>query len=163
MGFIDRCPRPTLAVPHLLSGEAACIYHGYVLALGGVAQTRAYFEQRDGYLSDNPKIGPTLREKYWLPGNSITFTDYLTRLTGAPFSFDALVADASRTADDAVVDQRRRLARSAERPKFAGKVDLDLTLRMVHGAEIIATTETATFEEVAVKYAAWVRALEPSK
>jgi Zn-dependent oligopeptidase len=163
MGFIDRCPRPTLAVPHLLSGESACIYHGYVLALGGVAQTRAFFEQRDGYLTDNPKIGPTLREKYWLPGNSISFTDYLTRLTDAPFSFDALVADASRTADDAVADQRRRLARSAERApseKFTGKVDLGLTLRMVHGAEIIASTETASFEEVAVKYADWVRALD---
>jgi hypothetical protein len=160
--FLDRCPRPTLAVPHLLSGEAACIYHGYVLALGGVAQTRAFFEQRDGYLTDNPKIGPTLREKYWLPGNSITFTDYLARLTGAPFAFDALVKDVSRDADAAVADQRRRLDRAEGRPAFAGKVELDLTLRMVHGAEVIATTEKASFEEVASRYADWIRSLEPA-
>ncbi len=163
LNFIDRCPRPTLAVPHLLSGESACIYHGYVLALGGVAQTRAFFEQRDGYLTDNPKIGPTLREKYWLPGNSITFTDYLARLTGGAFSFDALVTEVSRTADEAVADQRRRLARSAERPKFEGAVDLDLTLRMVHGKDVIATTETARFEEVAATYTAWLRGLEPKR
>ncbi|MBI2388193.1 MAG: peptidase M3 [Deltaproteobacteria bacterium] len=163
LNFIDRCPRPTLAVPHLLAGESSCIYHGYVLALGGVAQTRAFFEQRDGYLTDNPNIGPTLREKYWRPGNSITFTDYLARLTGSPFSFDALVADVSRTADEAVVDQRERLARAAERPRPRGPVDLDLTLRMVHGAEVLATTETATFEEVAARYADWVRSLEPKK
>lgn len=161
--FLERCPRPTLAVPHLLSGEAACIYHGYVLALGGVAQTRAFFEARDGYLTDNPKIGPTLREKYWLPGNSITFTDYLARLTGAPFSFDALVKDVSRDADAAVEDQRRRLARAEGRPAFAGPVDLDLTLRMVHGKEVIASTEAATFEQVAARYADWIRSLEPAR
>ncbi len=159
LNFIDRCPRPTLAVPHLLAGEASCIYHGYVLALGGVAQTRAFFERRDGHLTDNPKIGPTLREAYWRPGNSITFTDYLARLTGAPFSFDALVADASRTADEAVALQRRRLARAAERAPLQGGVELDLTLRMVHGDRVIATTETASFEEVAATYAAWVRGL----
>ncbi len=163
LNFIDRCPRPTLAVPHLLAGEAACIYHGYLLALGGVAQTRHYFEQRDGFLTDNPDIGPTLRDKYWLPGNSITFTDYLARLTGSPFSFDALVADASRTADRAVADQRRRLERLEDRPRFEGKVDLDLTLRMVHGSEVIASTDDASFEDVADKYAQWIRSLEPRR
>jgi Zn-dependent oligopeptidase len=163
MTFLDRCPRPTLAVPHLLAGEAACIYHGYVLALGGVAQTRAFFEKRDGHLTDNPRIGPTLREKYWLPGNSITFTDYLARLTGTPFSFDALVADVSRTPEQAVADQRRRLARAEEIPKFEGKVDLELVLRMVHGREVVATTENASFEEVASRYANWIRSLEPSR
>ncbi len=161
LNFIDRCPRPTLAVPHLLAGESSCIYHGYVLALGGVAQTRAFFEHRDGYLTDNPNIGPTLREKYWRPGNSITFTDYLAQLTGSKFSFDALVTTVSRTADEAVADQRARLARDAERPRFAGRVDLDLTIRMVHGDKVLATTETASFEEVASQYAAWVRSLEP--
>lgn len=163
LNFIERCPRPTLAVPHLLAGESSCIYHGYVLALGGVAQTRAFFEQRDGYLTDNPNVGPTLRAKYWRPGNSITFTDYLARLTGSPFSFDALVAEVSRTADEAVADQRQRLSRAAERPRREGPVELELTLRMVHGAEVLATTETATFEEVAAKYAEWVRSLEPKK
>ena len=158
LNFLDRCPRPTLAVPHLLSGESACSYHAYVLALGGVAQTRAFFEARDGHLTDNPAIGPTLRDTYWRPGNSISFTDYLARLTGAPFSFDALVGDVSRTADEAVAAQRRRLERALPPP--VDKVELDLTLRMVHGAEVLGTTETASFEEVAERYAAWVRSLE---
>lgn len=163
LNFIDRCPRPTLAVPHLLAGESSCIYHGYVLALGGVAQTRAFFEQRDGYITDNPKVGPTLREKFWLPGNSITFTDYLARLTGSPFSFDALVNEVSRTADDAVADQKKRLAAAETRPRFSGKIDLDLTLRMVHGDKVLASTEDASFEQVAARYAEWVRSLEPTK
>lgn len=33
-------PRPLLSVPHLLSDEASCYYHGYVLAEMAVHQTR---------------------------------------------------------------------------------------------------------------------------
>jgi len=161
LNFIDRCPRPTLAVPHLIAGEAACIYHGYVLALGGVAQTRRHFESRDGHLCDNPRVGPELRENYWIPGNSVSLTDALARLTGKPFSFDALVAQASRTADEAVAEQHRRLERASGRPAHEGPVDLDLVLRMVHGSEVIATTERDSFEAVADRYARWVRSLEP--
>ena len=59
--------------------------------------------------------------------------------------------------------RQKRLAAAESRPRFSGKVDLDLTLRMVHGDEVLATTETATFEEVAASYAQWVRSLEPAK
>ena len=35
--------RPLLSVPHLLSDEASCYYHGYVLAEMAVHQTRCPF------------------------------------------------------------------------------------------------------------------------
>ena len=38
--------RPLLSVPHLLSDEASCYYHGYVLAEMAVHQTRAFFRAR---------------------------------------------------------------------------------------------------------------------
>ena len=50
--------RPLLAVPHLLSDEASCYCHGYVLAEMGVHQTRAFVLARDAALADNPKVGP---------------------------------------------------------------------------------------------------------
>ena len=65
--------RPLLSVPHLLSDEASCYCHGYVLAEMAVHQTRAFVLDRDGSLADNPKVGPTLRDAYWLPGNSEPF------------------------------------------------------------------------------------------
>jgi oligoendopeptidase F len=40
-------PRPLLSVPHILSDEASCYYHGYVLAEMGVHQTREFFLKRD--------------------------------------------------------------------------------------------------------------------
>ena len=49
--------RPLLSVPHLLSDEASCYCHGYVLAEMAVHQTRAFVLDRDGTLADNPKVG----------------------------------------------------------------------------------------------------------
>ena len=43
-------PRPLLSVPHLLSDEASCYYHGYVLAEMAVWQTRKHFKDKYGYL-----------------------------------------------------------------------------------------------------------------
>ncbi|RJO68562.1 MAG: peptidase M3 [Myxococcales bacterium] len=159
--FLDRCPRPTLAVPHLLSGEAACIYQGYVLAQAGVAQTRHYFTDAYGYLTDNPAIGPRLRDAYWRPGNSLPFMKFLARLTGKPFSMDALANDVAEPVEDAVASQRRKYEEGRQRPEFSGAVELDATIRMVHGAETIATTATGSFERMADVYRAWVAALPP--
>lgn len=64
--FLDEgSPRPVLSVPHLLSNDSSAYYHGYVLAQMAVAQTRAFFEGRGGYLTDNLRIGPDPRESYW--------------------------------------------------------------------------------------------------
>ena len=79
-------PRPLLAIPHLLNQESACAYHGYLLALMAVEQTRAYFLKRDGYLTDNPRIGPDLAAHYWGPGNGMTHDETLQSLTGEGFS-----------------------------------------------------------------------------
>lgn len=68
-------PRPLLSVPHIISDEASCYYHGYVLAEMAVRQTRAHFLKDGGVIVDNPSVGSALREKYWKPGNSVPFLD----------------------------------------------------------------------------------------
>jgi Zn-dependent oligopeptidase len=95
-------PRPTLAVPHLLSWESSAYYHGYVLATMAVAATRAHFRAKYGPLMDNPAVGRDLAEIYWRPGNSRTFLDLVREMTGQPFSADALAADVSMPTDEAV-------------------------------------------------------------
>src|SRR6478736_7091592 len=79
-------PRPLLAIPHLLNQESAASYQGYLLAEMAVHQTRAFFLQRDGYLSDNAGIGPALAEQYWAPGNSVPLDTMLHGLTAEGFS-----------------------------------------------------------------------------
>jgi hypothetical protein len=67
--------RPLLSVPHLVSDEASCYYHGYTLAEMSVHQTRNFFKERDGFIVDNPKVGPTITKGYWECGNSRPFLE----------------------------------------------------------------------------------------
>lgn len=160
LGILNRCPRPTLAVPHLLLGEASCIYHGYVLALAGVAQTRHYFLDRYGYLTDNAEIGPRLREIYWRPGNSITFMDFLERMTGKPFSMDALVHDVTLSVENELLEQKAKVDRIKNIQPFERAVKLDCTLSMVHGDQVIASTSNDSFEAVCTRFQQWILSLE---
>lgn len=148
--------RPALSVPHLLSGEASAYYHSYVLALMGVAQTREFFLGRDGHLVDNPAIGPDLRRAYWQPGNSKRFPDFIEALTGETLSSDALARSASMTDEDVLARAKASIERLDTIAPFTGEIDLDCTISIVHGNETVATTDGSSFEEMCVRFAAWV-------
>jgi len=162
--FLDEgSPRPVLAVPHLLSGESSAYYHGYVLAEMAVQQTRAHFLARDGHLVDNPRLGPELRAAWWQPGNSRGFAELVAALTGAPPAAAPLAAEVNRSADEAVAEARAHLARLARVPRFTGAVDLDATLRVQHGTQLVAATDgTAAggrFEACAARFEEWIGSL----
>ncbi len=148
--------RPVLAVPHLLSGEASAYYHGYVMAEMAVFQTRAHFLGRDGHLVDNPRIGPDLAAHYWKPGNAATFNETLTALTGRGLHADALVDACNLDVDDAIARARAQVAKLPSIPAFEGAVDMDMKLRVMHGRELIASTEGHTFEEAADAFERWI-------
>ena len=74
--------RPLLSVPHILSDEASCYYHGYVLAEMAVWQTRQHFLEKYHCIVDNPQVGKDLTEVYWQPGNGEAFLDLVKKLTG---------------------------------------------------------------------------------
>jgi len=155
----DASPRPALTVPHLLSEGSSAYYHGYILALMAVHQTRRFFLDRDGHLVDNPRIGPDLAEAYWRPGNEKRFPEFIEDLTGEPVSARALADHVNRTPDDAVVQAREAVGRLASIPPFEGSVDLDADLRVVHGHETV-TDLSGGFIVAAERFAAWVEELE---
>lgn len=152
--------RPVLSVPHLLAGEASAYYHGYVLAEMAVYQTRAYFEQKDGYLTDNPNIGPALAEHYWAPGNAATFLGTIESLTGKAFSADALVDSCNTSVDDAINKAHAAMAKLPEIPAFEGSIDLDANLRVIHGDTNVAGGENIPFEAAAEDFQSWIATLE---
>ena len=161
--FLDEgSPRPILSVPHLLAGEASASYHGYVLAEMAVEQTRDFFLRRDGRLTDNPKVGPTLREAYWKPGNSRGFADFIAGLTGSPLSARHLAGRVNRTADEAAQRARAELGRAAGGGRAtapsapSGPIELRASIRVVHGNEHVASTDGRSFEECADAFAAFV-------
>ncbi|MHC4971858.1 MAG: M3 family metallopeptidase [Planctomycetota bacterium] len=158
--FIDDAgPRPTLSIPHLLSGEASAYYHGYVLAEMAVEQTRDFFLERDGHLLDNPRIGPDLRQHYWLPGNRYRFPEFIRALTGSEVSPVALAERLNRTPDTAVERARQAVARLADVPEVTGDVELNATIRVVHGRDEIVSTRGG-FAPAAEGFARWIESQE---
>lgn len=155
--------RPVLAVPHLLAAESSAYYHAYVLAEMAVQQTRAFFLERDGQLTDNPRIGPDLTSAYWECGNRSTHDETLIALTGSPLMADALIAEANMPVADALAAARVAYDAALAGPAAnSAEPNLDATIRIVHGREEVANTADGGFTHAASRFAQWVRGLEES-
>jgi hypothetical protein len=148
-------PRPTLSIPHLSSGEFSATYHGYVLAQMAVAQARAHFEERDGHLVDNPRIGPELAKVWWQPGNSVGFTEFIRRLTGHSLSAAPLAERLNQTVEQRRGEAHASIAKLASVPVAKGPPDLDARIHVVHGAESVAEL-AGDFERFAAQFATWI-------
>jgi len=134
-------PRPLLSVPHLVSDEASCYYHGYTLAEMSVHQTREFFKIRDGFIVDNPNVGPTITKAYWECGNSRPFLEIVKDLTGKDLSGVAWVGELQENVDDKVKREHIEYDESlAKVPSGASSstVDLNMTVKFVDGDEVIA-------------------------
>ncbi|MBK6568463.1 M3 family metallopeptidase [Candidatus Aalborgicola defluviihabitans] len=149
-------PRPLLSIPHLLNQESAAAYHGYLLANMAVYQTRAYFERTYGYLTDNPAIGPALAEHYWARGNGISHNDTLLSLTGESFSAKYLADSCNQTVGEAWAQAQAQMAAAAQRQYPPAPIaNLDATIRIVHGAELIADNRTSE-DAMCQQFEGWV-------
>eukprot|EP00928_Gymnodinium_smaydae_P043115 TRINITY_DN28960_c0_g1_i1.p1 TRINITY_DN28960_c0_g1~~TRINITY_DN28960_c0_g1_i1.p1 ORF type:complete len:655 (+),score=164.82 TRINITY_DN28960_c0_g1_i1:46-1965(+) len=135
-------PRPLLSVPHILSDESSCYYHGYVLAEMSVYQTREYFFRTHGSIVDNPKVGEVLTANYWICGNSEMFFDLVERLTGRPLTGDAWVVALEQDIDARVREERVAYDRAVALPdpRGGGEVELDMRMRLVDGDLVISET-----------------------
>jgi len=140
-------PRPLLSIPHLISDEASCYYHGYTLAEMSVHQTRTFFLERDGYIVDNPTVGPTLMSAYWECGNSRPFLDLVKELTGKELSGDAWIAVLEESVEDKIKRQKKEYdealsAMATSDSASSDNVDLNMTVRFVDGDELIADSSS---------------------
>lgn len=131
-------PRPILSVPHIISDEASCYYHAYVLAEMSVHQTRAYFFDRDGYIVDNPRVGPTLIKSYWVFGNSRPFLDLVKELTGKELSGDDWVKELKETVSDRIASEREEYEKALEESSSCNNPDLNMVVRFVDGDTVIS-------------------------
>ena len=132
-------PRPLLSVPHLLSDEASCYYHGYVLAEMSVHQTREHFGGA-AKIVDNAAVGAALADVYWAPGNSENFLDLVEKLTGKPLTGDPWIASLKTDVDALVADEKRDYD-AFVKPVADGPVNLDMVMKIVDGDELIADSE----------------------
>ncbi len=134
--------RPLLSIPHLLSDESACSYQGYLMANMAVYQTRAYFIERFGYLTDNPEIGPLLSEHYWRPGNSISHDASIRALTGEGFNAKFLADECNLSTTQAWEREQRKIAQAKTRVVPATQ-KLNASIRVVDGDKVLASNEVS--------------------
>lgn len=160
-------PRPILSVPHIVSDEASCYYQGYTvssdtahslvddygsclihnfllfasqLAEMSVHQTRDFFKERDGFIVDNPKIGPCLTEAYWQWGNSRPFLEIVKELTGKELSGDAWINALEESIEDKIAREKKEYDAAIQEKAAEGcdDIDLDMVVRFVDGDTLIS-------------------------
>jgi hypothetical protein len=148
-------PRPTLSISHLLSGDFSCTYHGYVLAQVAVAQARSYFLGRDNYLVDNPRVGPELARVWWQPGNSVSFAEFVQRLTGQSLSAVPLAERLNQTTEQRKAEALASIAKLSEIPAASEPIDLEARIQIVHGAESVAEYR-GDFAKFSAQFASWI-------
>jgi len=137
---IECSPRPLMAIPHLISDEAACAYHGYLLAHMAVYQTRAYFLDKFGYLTDNPEIGPLLAKHYWHAGNKLSHNETIVSLTGEGFNAKYLADACNQSPQQAWTAQQEKIAGLATRQR-AEVASLNATIKVVDGSKELANNQ----------------------
>ncbi|MDA0150177.1 M3 family metallopeptidase [Vibrio sp. LaRot3] len=142
---LECSPRPLMAIPHLLSDEASCAYQGYLLAHMAVYQTRAYFTEKFGYLTDNPEIGPLLAEHYWKPGNSQTHNETIVALTGEGFNAKYLADICNLTPEEAWQAQQEKMNKLAKRTQTKPN-QLKASIKIVDGATELASNQNSDAE-----------------
>ena len=106
-----------------------------------VHQTREFFKARDGYIVDNPSVGPTLASAYWECGNSKPFLQLVQELTGKELTGKAWVDALEEDMEDHIVQERKEYDEMIEKCAGAQEdddIDLDMTVKFVDGDEIIS-------------------------
>jgi len=134
--------RPLLSVPHIISDEASCYYHGYVLAEMSVHHTRAYFLEGGKQIVDNPEVGKQLTEVYWRPGNSEMFLDLVEKLTGKPLTGDAWVDVLNEPLESLIASEKKDYAWALTLPPMGdGEIDLKMHCRIADGDKVLADSK----------------------
>lgn len=142
---LSNSPRPLMAIPHLLSDEAACAYQGYLLANMAVYQTRAYFTEKFGYLTDNPEIGPLLEKHYWNGGNSVNHNTTIQRLTGEGFNAKYLADECNLSAKQVWQLEADKIEAATNRVRAAVS-PINAQIRVVDGATELANNSQSNEE-----------------
>lgn len=155
---------------HLYSWESACAYNGYGLASLAVAQWREWWYTHDGYIVDNPNLGPVM-QSLWALGSSRSFQECLIAATGKPLSVDAYVQQARLTAEQKLARDRQRIEHlqtipthatgacslTGQRiPQLETPIELDAHIRIVHGDEVIADSQEGGYIPMADRFAEYI-------
>ena len=136
--------RPLMSVPHIISDEASCYYHGYVLAEMSVYQTREFFLKK-GPIVDNPNVGKTLTKEYWEAGNSVPFLTLVENLTGTPLTGKAWLSELAEPLEKVIAkekaDYEEAMRTLADAKDDDSEIDLKMRMIVKDGDTLIADSK----------------------
>lgn len=139
-----------LDVPHLYAWGSSCSYHGYGLAEIALAQWRAYFYKKYGYIVDNPKVGKEM-EKVWKLGASKTFAEMVKVAMGKKLSSDSYIKVITMKTPEIIKTAKARVKKLSTIKPFNKKIELKAKISLVHGKLKVADNKKG-FEAMAEKY-----------
>ncbi len=154
----DESSNRLLSIPHLYASESSCYYHGYGLALMGVAMLDQTFLGRYGHRTDCQKIASDLRAG-WQPGAAIDFFDGIELVTGRPFTPDDYIDGILSDCDTRFAREQAELDALGDTPLPDMPENLHLTMRVQNGTELVADS-SAGLGYMAEAFRAWTRAWE---
>ena len=93
--------------------------------------------------------------KVWALGSSQTYKQFVKTATGKTISAKPFIREVTMSAESAINRAKERLKKMEKVPKHTGKVDLNATIRLVHGKHVIADNSKG-FEKMAEKYKLWL-------
>lgn len=142
---------------HIYSWESACSYHGYGIADLAVDQWRTYRYEKDGYIVDNPAIGPAMAE-VWKRWSAKSLQELVALATGKKLSADAYIQIASRSVEETLAVGRARCQKLSSVAVRTWPIDLDAHISLVHGDHKIADNGQ-WFEQMCERFGAYLQKL----
>ncbi len=103
-----------------------------------VYQTRAYFLDKFGYLTDNPEIGPLLAKHYWHAGNHLSHNETIVSLTGEGFNAKYL-ADVCNLSPAQAWEVQQQKIKALETRERAPVASLNAAIKVVDGSKELAS------------------------
>lgn len=144
-----------LSIPHIYSWESSCSYQGYGLAEIALSQWREYFYKKYGYIVDNPNVGKEMKA-VWKYGSAKPFPECVKLATGKKLSPDAYLKQVTMKAPAKIKQAKERIARLDNVKMSSKPINLNATIKLVHGKRVVATNKKS-FEDMVSTYAAWLK------
>ena len=119
-------------------------------------------QNKDGYIVDNPKVGPMITDAYWKHGNSRPFLDLVKDLTGKDLTGNAWVDELKESVKDKISRERKEYDEMIEKKKTEGSpakdIDLQMNVNFVDGDELISSSIDGGLLSACEKFEAFVAA-----
>jgi hypothetical protein len=94
--------------------------------------------------------------KVWKLGSSKSFPEFVKMATKKKLTSTAYIANATLSNKEKINLTKKRLKRMETVKEYTKPVNLNATIRMVHGKKVIADNKKS-FEDMAEKYAKWLQ------